>query len=54
MHITKAPQAPAKSKALSKSLQSQRTERNYFKKFADTKKIKNAETQADTEKKKVK
>jgi hypothetical protein len=35
-------------------LHSQRTFRNYFKKFADTKKIKIAETHADTEKKKVK
>jgi len=33
---------------LPKSLQSQRTERNCFKKFADTKKIKNADTRADT------
>jgi hypothetical protein len=32
---------------LSKSLQSQRTERNCFKKIADTKKIKNANTRAD-------
>lgn len=35
-HIAKAPQANATTKALSKSLQSQRTERNCFKKFADT------------------
>lgn len=39
-HITKAPRANASTKALSKSLQSQRTERNCFKKFADTKKNK--------------
>jgi hypothetical protein len=35
-HIAKAPRANAITKALSKSLQSQRTERNCFKKFADT------------------
>jgi len=35
-HIAKATQANASTKALSKSLQSQRTERNCFKKFADT------------------
>ncbi len=37
-HIAKAPRANASTKALSKSLQSQRTEKNCFKKFADTKK----------------
>ncbi|MGF7141380.1 hypothetical protein FHS86_003717 [Roseimarinus sediminis] len=35
-HIAKAPRANALTKALSKSLQSQRTESNCFKKFADT------------------
>jgi len=35
-HIAKAPRANAPTKALSKSLQSQRTKRNCFKKFADT------------------
>jgi hypothetical protein len=35
-HIAKAPRANALTKALSKSLQSQRTKRNCFKKFADT------------------
>jgi len=35
-HIAKAPRANAKTKALSKSFQSQHTERNCFKKFADT------------------
>ncbi len=35
-HIAKAPRANVQTKALSKSLQSQRTERNCFKKFADT------------------
>jgi len=39
-HIAKAPRANAATKALSKSLKSQRIERNCFKKFADTKKIK--------------
>ena len=39
-HIAKAPRANAATKALSKSLQSQRIERNCFKKFADTKKNK--------------
>ncbi len=52
-HIAKAPQANASTKALSKSLQYQRTERNCFKKFADTlKKIKNADTQADRKERK--
>ena len=46
-HIAKAPRANATTKALSKSLQSQRTEKDCFKKFADTKKIKNADTRAD-------
>ena len=46
-HIAKAPPANATTEALSKSLQSQRTEKNCFKKFADTKKIKNADTKAD-------
>jgi hypothetical protein len=35
-HIAKAPRANATTKALSKSLQSQRTEKDCFKKFADT------------------
>jgi hypothetical protein len=35
-HIAKATRANALTKALSKSLQSQRTEKNCFKKFADT------------------
>jgi hypothetical protein len=35
-HIAKAPRAIAPTKALTKSLQSQRTEINCFKKFADT------------------
>jgi len=35
-HIAKAPQANATTKALPKSLQSQRTNRDCFKKFADT------------------
>jgi len=35
-HIAKAPLANASTKALSKSLQSQRTEKKCFKKFADT------------------
>jgi len=35
-HIAKAPRANATTEALSKSLQSLRTERNCFKKFADT------------------
>jgi hypothetical protein len=35
-HIAKAPRANATTKALSKSLQSQRPERNCFKNFADT------------------
>ena len=51
-HIAKAPRANALTKALSKSLQSQRTERNCFKIFADTKKIKNADTRADRKDKK--
>jgi hypothetical protein len=34
-HIAKTPRAKAPTKALSKSLQSQRTEKNCFKKFAD-------------------
>ena len=50
-HIAKAPRANAATKALSKSLKSQRIERNCFKKFADTKKIKNADTQADRKEK---
>jgi hypothetical protein len=39
-HIAKTPRANATTKALSKSLQNQHTERNCFKKFADTKKNK--------------
>jgi len=35
-HIAKATRANATTKALSKSLQSQRTDRNCIKKFADT------------------
>jgi len=35
-HIGKTPRANAITKALPKSLQSQRTERNCLKKFADT------------------
>jgi hypothetical protein len=46
-HIAKAPQANAAFKALSKSLQSQRTEKNCFKNLPTLKKIKNADTQAD-------
>jgi hypothetical protein len=38
MHIAKAPQASAKTKALSKSLQSQRTEKNCLKKCQHLKK----------------
>ena len=34
---------------MSKSLQSQRTEKNYLKKLLPLKKIKNADTRADTE-----
>ena len=46
-HIAKSPQANTTTQALSKSLQSQRTLRNCFKNFADTKKVKNADTRAD-------
>ena len=35
-HIAKAPRANAPTKALSKNLQSQHTEKNCCKKFADT------------------
>ena len=51
-HIAKDTHANAITKTLSKSLQSQRTERNCFKKFADTKKIKNADTSRHKRKKK--
>gem|GEM_PF-5467787 len=46
-HIAKAPRTNAATKALSKSLQSQSTERNCFKNFPTFKKIKNADTRAD-------
>jgi len=53
-HIAKAPRAIASTKALSKSLQSQPTERNCFKKFADTLKKQKTLTHKPTEKKESK
>ena len=51
-HIAKAPRANATTKALPKSLQSQRKRKIVFKKFSDPlRKIKNADTQADTDRK---
>ena len=52
-HIAKAPRGNAETKALSKSLQSQPTERNCFKKFADTLKNKKADTRADRKEKTI-
>lgn len=46
--IAKVPRANATTKDLSKSLQSQRLQSSYFKKIVITKKIKNADTQADS------
>lgn len=51
-HIAKAPRANAPNKALSKSLQSQRPERNCLKKLPTLKKIKNADTRADRKERK--
>ena len=51
-HIAKAPQTNATTKALSKSLQSQLTERNCLINLPTLKKIKNAATLADRKERK--